>query len=301
MRRAGHFLTLLPVIFGPAAQGAHAQQAAVPIATMPVTDAKLTGAVEVKAKLVELSSGAAIEAGDAPVPITLARGGSVMLCQNSALHLSKGANAGEIQLALDRGAVELRSDIGQFSDVLLTPDLRMLLSGPATADFKVRINPLGDTCVENSGANAPYVTVTEQLSSAVYRVAAGQHVEFEHGSVGSVVDNEKEPCGCPAPAPAVDVATGKPPFPLAESEGLAKPAPQTTPVVPAGETHEVVAIPFTYNGANPAPPQEPPATPAPQPASAGTPAAVPAAKPPQSSGGTWISVKHFFRKLFGKS
>ena len=113
-------------------------------------------------------------------------------------------------MALDRGAIEASYTPGKYSDVLLTPDLRILISGPGQADLNVRVNPKGDTCVDNHGANAPYVTVTSQLEGGVYRVQPDQRVMFEHGSLQQVVDNEPEPCGCPAAVPPMSVASAAP-------------------------------------------------------------------------------------------
>jgi hypothetical protein len=116
----------------------------------------------------------------------------------------------------------------------------------------------------------------------VYRVMPNQRVMFEQGSVRNVVDNEAQPCGCPA-VPVISVASNgstaapgqvvakpgeavaaKPvaksenvggpsstpadtAFPLAESEGLAPPpAAPTKPVVPLGETHSEVSTTLSY-------------------------------------------------------
>jgi hypothetical protein len=215
-----------------------------------------------------------VNAGAHSAEIQLARGGKVTVCAFSGVHISRGANASEVMLALDHGAMEVHGPLGDFSDVLMTPDMRLILSGPGTEDLGIRVNGQGDTCVNNAGPHAPYVTVTEQLGSGLYRVQAGQHITFEHGSVEAVVDAEKEPCGCP-PEPAVSVASAgtsagrgetvakpgaavgtsssvKPAFPLAESEGLAPPEkPQTVPVVPPGTVHAEVTIPFRYDASKP--------------------------------------------------
>ncbi len=200
-------------------------------------------------------------------------------------------------MALDRGAIEANYTVGTYSDVLLTPDLRILISGPGEADLRIRVNPQGDTCVDNHGVNAPYVTVTSQLEGGAYRVLPDQRVNFQHGSLREVVDHEPEPCGCPV-VPVTSVAStgtttanpaapGRPvggpsstpadtAFPIAESEGLAAPpAPRSTPVVPPGETHAQVTVPLAYNGENPAP--APTAPPAP------APAAPPLRRPPAAS------------------
>jgi hypothetical protein len=219
-------------------------------------------------------------------------------------------------IALDRGAIEASYTPGKYSDVLLTPDLRILISGPGQADLKIRTNQQGDTCVDNHGANAPYVTVTSQFEDGVYRVQPNQRVMFEHGSLQQVVDKEREPCGCPAPVP-VSIADATPgvvtnhenpihpgqpiggpsstpadtAFPLEQSEGLKPPPPPPTePVVPIGVAHAEVSAPIAYNASatpNPAkagaagtePSEPPPATPA------TAPLAPPSAteKPPVSS------------------
>ncbi len=88
----------------------------------------------------------------------------------------------------------------QNADTLLTPYFRILIGGPNAADVKVRLGEHGDTCVDNAGANAPYVVVTSVFEGGLYRVQPGQRVMFEHGSLQSVVDQEKEPCGCPPSA-----------------------------------------------------------------------------------------------------
>lgn len=329
------------VLMGALAVPAVAQTA---VGTMPVADAKVTGAVSVSDGQVAMSSGASVMASERGARISLVRGGEVSVCANSAVHLASGSHAGEVMVSLDRGAVELRGALGQFSDVVLTPDLRILVSGPAAEDVRVRTNQQGDTCVDNRapaasasggaasdggaaiGPDAPYVTVTEQLGTGVYRVQAGQRVMFEHGSVAAVVDHEKEPCGCPpvvapqnlvaetmagpatAASPGADAKAKTPEFPLAQSEGLAPapPAP-TEPAVPAGVPHAQVTIPFAYDGSHPPAAAEtagpPPAAPATAASTTEVTATAPASATPapvNSGGDLWSAVKHFFGKMFGK-
>jgi hypothetical protein len=305
-----------------------------PIGRTSATEVKVSGAVDISHGETLLGNGSEITAGDQAVKISLERGGALRLCSTSSVHLSKDRSitdpaSSALMMALDRGAIEANYAVGTYSDVLLTPDLRILISGPGEADLRIRVNLKGDTCVDNHGANAPYVTVTSQLEGGAYRVLPDQRVSFEHGSLREVVDHEPEPCGCPA-MPVTSVAStgatttnpappGRPvggpsstasdtAFPIAESEGLAAPpAPRATPVVPAGETHAQVTVPLTYNGENPAPvaPAAPapastlpaPAPPAPQeqPEVASAPAA-----PSTNQGGVFHRIGHFFSKIFGK-
>jgi hypothetical protein len=240
---------------------------------------QVAGAVTLSGDSTLLGNGSTVTAGKITLPIHLTRGGTLDLCATTELHLSQsnGMDADRpLMLALDRGALETHYKIGKSSDVVLTPDLRILLSGPGTADVRIRVNAQGDTCVDNRGKDAPYVTVSEQIGAGVYRVQPNQRVLFEHGSVRDVVDNEPQPCGCPAavsvanagtPAkkkdsvatpgssvakqsPAVGGPSSTPDdtaFPLAQSEGLAPMPPvKPSPSMP-GVTQAQVTTTLSYN------------------------------------------------------
>jgi hypothetical protein len=306
-----------------------------PIGRTSATEVQVAGAVDISHGETVLGNGSQITAGTQTVKIALQRGGSLSLCSTSSVHLAKDRSIDDpassaLMMALDRGAIEANYTVGKYSDVLLTPDLRILISGPGQANLSIRVNPQGDTCVDNRGPNAPYITVTSQLEGGAYRVESDQRVNFEHGSLREVVDHEPEPCGCPA-TPAISVAStgttsanpaapghavGGPSstpadtaFPVAESEGLAPPpAPRNVPEVAPGQTHAQVTVPLTYNGENPSstpPAAEPPPaaapvappTPAPEVASAPPPQAAP---PAPNQGGVFHRIGHFFAKLFGK-
>jgi hypothetical protein len=309
-----------------------------PIGRTSATEVQVSGAVDISHGETLLGNGSEITAGNRAVKIALQRGGLLQLCSTSSVHLAKDRSIADpassaLMMALDRGAIEATYSVGTYSDVLLTPDLRILISGPGQADLSVRVNPKGDTCVDNHGVNAPYVTVTSQLEGGAYRVLPDQRVNFQHGSLREVVDHEPEPCGCPV-TPVISVASGAATttspalparpvggpsstpadtaFPIAESEGLAPPpAPRATPVVPPGETHAQVTVPLTYSGEHPAPappaPSEsasaasskPEAASAPSPSTA-QPAVAAAATPSTKQSGLFHRIGHFFSKIFGK-
>ncbi len=237
------------------------------IGYVPTEGVSLTGSLSVVNGRAALANNSTLTAGDRSVQMMLARGGNLRICASTSVHLSRDAaplaassspgeaDASGLMVALDRGALEAGYPTGKYSDVLLTPDLRILISGPGTADLKLRVNRQGDTCVDNHGDNAPYVTVSSLMDGGVYRVQANQRVLFEHGSLQQVVDREAEPCGCPDTQPAETTLlaqgahTGGPSstpadtaFPTAVSEGLAPPPTgPTTPVVPQGQPHAQVA------------------------------------------------------------
>ena len=130
--------------------------------------------------------------------------GVLRVCASTTVKLAADSSvpAGEtpgLMMAMDHGAVEASFATGRNSDILLTPDFRILIGGPGAAEVKVRLGQHGDTCVDNAGVNAPYVLVTSVFDGGDYRVQPGQRVMFQHGSLHEVVDSEKEPCGCPPP------------------------------------------------------------------------------------------------------
>ena len=200
-----------------------------------------------------------------------------------------------LMMVIDHGALEASFATGRNSDVLLTPDFRILIGGPGAADVKVRLGQHGDTCVDNAGVNAPYVLVTSVFDGGIYRVQPGQRVMFQHGSVYAVVDEEKESCGCPAPA-----HPNSNEFPEAQSAGLAPlPPPGPPGVAPAGAPAEATDT-FVHKSGLPPPETDTITTTSRQ---AGRPCKCRKQKPPKIKSdrkpGFMSRMGHFFRRLFG--
>ena len=273
-----------------------------PIAIVPL-DSKIPGhAFEVTGDL-QVSNGRAfiaangtIASGEQSTHVTLPYRGTLLVCAYTTVKLTANSSvpSGEVpglMLAMEHGAVEMSFAAGranaQNADFLLTPDFRILISGPGAADLKVRLGPAGDTCVDNPGATAPYVLVSSVFDGGAYRVQAGQRVMFQHGSLHEVVDQERESCGCPPAA-----AEGNE-FPLAQSEGLA-PLPKPGPEPPS---QTMPVEPLVYNSANHAP----------QAAAGAEAATTPAANaeanatkaPAEKKPGFFTKVGRFFKRIFG--
>jgi len=224
-----------------------------PLAIVPL-DASVSGSAQSVAGSMQAWNGRAyiasngeITAGSRTALVTLPYRGTLNVCPSTTVKLSVDSSvpASEVPgllIALDTGSLEANFAIAKNADMVLTPDLRILISGPGSADLKVKLGDGGDTCVDNAGANAPYVVVTSVFDSGLYRVEPGQRVLFQHGSVQQVVDQEQEPCGCP---PAATPERNE--FPLAQSQGLAPTAPSTFVVKTpdSGQGTEVLS----YSGA----------------------------------------------------
>ena len=304
-----------------------AQQQATPImGTVATSDALVTGGLEVLGDKARLVSNVSITAYDRTAPVTLDRGGEVLVCATSQFHLLRSGQQGSLLFGLDRGAIEIHA-ASSTQDSILTPDIRFTLENPGRFDLALRVNRNGDTCVDNHGANAPVLLLNDAFSSAVYRLIPGQHVLFEHGSLREVVDRETSPCGCPSPIPPAEIAeaatpasvptapTGTPsspvssaqaaathPFPAAASEDLVPPTPEavasnTAPANP----HPQIATTLTYGNGDPAatPPTAAPAKTTSS-LSSGTSSGDDPTPPPKPPGLHSIAhaIGRFFHKLF---
>ncbi len=238
--------------------------------------------------------------------VSLQRGGGVLVCQTTALHLTESPDE-SLLLALDRGAMEIHMK-AKASDVVMTPDLRFTMDKPGELDLRMRVTFNGDTCVENRGRNAPMLNISDSFGETAYMLKPGQHVMFEHGSLRTVMDRETTPCGCPPEekpgmslADALlrggqntpvtpEVAAAIHPFPTAQSDGLAAPPP-AVPETP-GERHVQVATTLAFDPS------------AGEAATSSAPAPIVAVAPPlppppvKKSHNPFAAIGRFFRHLF---
>jgi hypothetical protein len=289
-----------PAATAPAATGS---SAADPIAIVTVNgpDASanptVTGALEISGGKAMIAASGSITAGNRTTTVILPHRGTLRVCATTTVKLAADSSmpatdAPGLLMAIDHGALEASYAIGQNADIVLTPHLRILIGGPGASELKVRLGDDGDTCVDNSGTNAPYVVVTSLFEGGLYRVQPGQRVMFQHGSLGQVVDNEKEPCGCP-PLPNA----GGNEFPLAQSEGLA-PTPAIAP--PAINPNQNAAAPQVPPLVYESPQSTTQTTPVP-PETASAPAGpvAPTTAPQKKKPGFFKRVGNFFKKIFG--
>ena len=271
-----------------------------------------------------LTGGETVKANDHTAAVRLARGGRLLVCEGTRVHLADAADQ-SLLLGLDRGSMEVKTD-ARAGDVVMTPDLRFTMSEAAPLDLQMRVTSAGDTCVDNRGHRAPTLRISDAFGEATYELKPGQHVTFEHGSLREVVDKETVPCGCPpeklkrgslADAALAGVTSGKPatpaekaaaehPFPAAVSEGLEPATP--APAQAANVTHVEVAASLGYDP-NALPPKtaiEPSSTAAPAPRRSvpSLPATVALQEPPpvqaKHAGGPFGAVGRFFKRMFAR-
>src|SRR5215471_5347603 len=117
-----------------ASVGMRAQQ---PIGTVGVQDATVSGALEVSNGRAVLVGNTTVKARDHATDVTLSRGGEVLVCSTSGLHLTAGkaaSGSSPLMLALDRGAMEVRMPAMQ-NDIVMTPDLRFSMRSAGVLDL----------------------------------------------------------------------------------------------------------------------------------------------------------------------
>jgi hypothetical protein len=308
----------LVTVFAMAAALAQAQQ---PIGAVGVQDATVSGPLVVNNGLAMLEGGTTVTAKDQTATVKLTRGGEVRVCATSSLHVTAGKSAAgpePLLLTLGRGAMEVQMPVTE-SDAIMTPDLRFAMKARGPLDLRLRVTNNGDTCVENRGADAPALRITDPFGGAIYILLGGQHVLFEHASLKEVVDNESSPCGCPPPpvvsvadagatsttpatpgsAVASNAAAEQHPFPAAVSDGLATP---TVPQAAPGVVHVQVATALHYDAADTAgtAPGTAAVTSATAASAAVAPAIAQAPPPPPAPPARDVahSIGHFFKRLF---
>jgi hypothetical protein len=254
---------------------------------IPGSASIVTGALQVIGGRAFIATNGTITSGTAATEVALPNRGTLEVCAGTTVKLAADSSVPStetpgLMMALDHGAIEASFATGRNADTLLTPDFRILIGSPGAANVKVRLGQGGDTCVDNPGGNAPYVLVTSVFDGGVYRVQPGQRVMFQHGSLKEVVDQEKEPCGCPPSEPKGND------FPLAQSEGLSG-----TPVTNAGTPGAASSIrstqPLTFNAGESA-----------SAASAQVQAPPTPTKPAMRKRVSLFNrIGHFFRRIFG--
>jgi hypothetical protein len=302
-----------PKVAAPQGPSARATPPESAIAVVPVEGVELSGGLNVSDGKAIINKSGTVTAGKHTATVTLPKRGELYLCATTKVNLTSDSSvpANEtpgLMMAIDRGALEAKFATGKNSDVVLTPDFRILISGPGVADVQIRLGQKGDTCVDNSGVDAPYVAVSSIFDGGVYRVQAGQRVMFQHGSLSEVVDNERESCGCPPEAPTIPTGND---FPVAQSAGLASVTPATLPAhgEGAGGTAPLAHATLTHNAGEPNPAAvatpdatkpdatKPAVVTAPTLAEASADAAKPAPKP--RNNGPAHRFGRFLRRLFG--
>lgn len=261
----GVFIFSLAMIL--CATGSLTGQSASNIGEVYASDAAVKGSVQQTSSGLDVGNGSVVTAGEHSATLRLARGGQVRICPGTNLTVNSSPNGKELMLAMSAGSLEGSYRLPAAADAVLTPDFRILISGPADVNVSITANEKGDTCVRSRGDQS-YVVVSELMGDDFYRIRPNEQVIFRAGHAKDPQVGGDMVCGCPAPAAMPEHAQNNPaPAPAPANNGapadLARQAPPPAPT--PEQTREVAAaidsepaVAATANAAEALPPQSQP-------------------------------------------
>ncbi|HYX53413.1 MAG TPA: hypothetical protein VE783_08165 [Candidatus Limnocylindrales bacterium] len=202
--------------------------------------------------------GSELSAGVAPARLRLYRGGQVRICPRSTVSVNSGKFG--LMFAMGTGNMEVDYAVAQRgADFVITPDLSLQLSGPASYHFALGVNKKGDTCVKTAADNNGVILITELLGNSVYKTNIAENTVFRSGKLNANGALTEE-CGCPISVPATQAGAVTTPSPAPQQNqsgegtavaGNAKDASAPLPADRPGQVHVEVDTPFVFR-ANPA-------------------------------------------------
>lgn len=212
------------------------------IGAVYASDASVKGSVRESSAGLEVNNGVAITAGEHSATLRLARGGQVRVCPGTNLTVNASPQGQELMFAMSAGSLEADYSIPFLADVVLTPDYRILISGPADVSVSITATKTGDACVRSRGDNS-YVVVSELMGEEFYHVKPDEEIVFHAGHVKDSEENSTMICGCPAPSPLERAETAPQQPPTTPQAASAQSAATAAPPMPNMEAQRRLTAP----------------------------------------------------------
>ena len=180
------------------------------IGEMFASDASVRGSVLFASGGTQIQSGSSVTAGDAAAVLKLRRGGEVRVCPRTDVSVASSPNGRDLLWSMNSGSIEAHFTLSASSDTVMTPDFRILLSGPGIFHFAISADARGNTCVRALPQNTASLIVSELNGDGTYQVKPNVQVVFQNGTVANASPLVPPDCGCPAPVAPVLKAEQKP-------------------------------------------------------------------------------------------
>ncbi|HEU5335316.1 MAG TPA: AMIN domain-containing protein [Terriglobales bacterium] len=228
---------------------------AVPAATFTPT-----AELEPVANFETLHGAQSVSAMGNPTVLRLPRGGQIHVCPGTTLSVTPSKSGHDLMLGLGTGTIETHYRLGSASDVILTPDFRILLPGPGEFDLAISADLHGNTCVRALPGNTAAAVISEIMGNDTYQVNSDDHVLFHNGRLQNASSTSNLDCGCPLRTVPVMRTEAQPPAESASAKlppATRDPPParriadvDPAPAVPSGAAVEVEA-PFVFRANRP--------------------------------------------------
>ena len=151
---------------------------------------------------VRLLAGSSVTAGVNAETLRL-EGGEVRVCPRTTISVTPSQSGRSLLLAMSTGALETHYTLGAAADSILTPDFRLVLTGPGEFDYAISTDLRGNICIGALPGNGSPLVVSELLGDGSYRVKPDEQVIFHSGQLQMAVRGAPAACGCSRATPGV--------------------------------------------------------------------------------------------------